>query len=80
MNICCLRYTVPGYSPAQLNALNEEIVVRLQLSGIAAPSTTVLHGHTAIRVNITNHRTDQYDMDVLVGAIEEVALDVIAQA
>ena len=80
MNICCLRYKAAGFSEAQLNALNDEIVVRLQLSGIAAPSTTVLHGQTAIRVNITNHRTDQYDLDVLVNAIEEVALDVMARA
>ena len=80
LNICCLRYTAPAYSETQLDALNDEIVVRLQLSGIAAPSTTTLHGKKAIRVNITNHRTDQSDLDVLIHAIEEVALSVMAQS
>ena len=46
--------------------INEEIVMSLQESGIAAPSTTKLNGKLAIRVNITNHRSVNADFDLLV--------------
>ena len=64
---------------AQLNALNDEIVVQLQLKGIAAPSTTVLKGWTAIRVNITNHRTQFSDIDVLLDAVIETGAELSPQ-
>jgi aromatic-L-amino-acid/L-tryptophan decarboxylase len=65
LNICCFRYRFDS----DCDALNEEIVVRLQESGIAVPSTTVLGGQLAIRVNLTNHRTRDADLDVLVEAV-----------
>jgi hypothetical protein len=52
-----------------MNELNEEIVFELQETGVAVPSTTLLHGELAIRVNITNHRTQESDMDMLVDAV-----------
>ena len=52
--------------------LNEEIVIRLQESGIAAPSMTTLNGRAAIRVNITNHRTRFSDLDLLVEEVVRV--------
>ncbi len=69
LNICCFRFTAPGLSPDRLNDLNDEIVIQLQIMGIAAPSTTRLHGNTAIRVNLTNHRTRRADLDLLVDEI-----------
>ena len=72
MNICCFRFVAAGCEPTQLNALNDEIVVQLQLRGIAAPSTTLLKGQTAIRVNITNHRTQFSDLDLLLAAVIEI--------
>lgn len=51
------------------DALNSEIVMQLQESGVAAPSITTLDGQVVIRVNITNHRTQDSDMAVL---LEEV--------
>ena len=69
LNITCFRYN-PGYGNASdLDRLNTEIVIRLQESGIAAPSTTKIGGRLAIRVNITNHRTQTCDMDLLVEAV-----------
>ena len=73
MNICCFRHVAPGLNERQLNWLNEEIVIQLQLQGIAAPSTTRINGRTAIRVNITNHRTRFEDLDLLVQEIRRVA-------
>ena len=68
LNICCFRYKFD----TDCDALNEEIVVRLQESGIAVPSTTVLGGQLAIRVNLTNHRTKDSDLDMLVEAVVRI--------
>ena len=73
MNICCFRYQPEGLDAQATDALNDEIVVQLQLQGSAAPSTTVVHGRTAIRVNITNHRTTRADLGYLVQEVERIA-------
>lgn len=78
MNICCFRYRC-DISDTALNALNEDIVIRLQTEGIAAPSTTTIGGARAIRVNITNHRTQARDIDLLVREIRRIGDALVAQ-
>jgi len=73
MNICCFRYQAQGQDGQASDALNDEIVVQLQLQGSAAPSTTVVNGRSAIRVNITNHRTTRADLAYLVQEVERIA-------
>ena len=75
MQICCFRYVPASASDVNLNSLNEDIAIQLQMSGIAAPSTTRIDGKTAIRVNITNHRTAQSDLDVLVREVRRIGAD-----
>ena len=65
LNIVCFRYRCAG---ADLNWLNTEIVTALQESGDAAPSSTTLNGHIAIRAAIVNHRTTQQDIDTLLAS------------
>lgn len=65
-NIVCYRFTAPGLDTAALNALNDELVMRLHEQGIAVPSTTLLKGQLAIRVCCVNHRSRQDDFDLLV--------------
>ncbi|WP_199288153.1 pyridoxal phosphate-dependent decarboxylase family protein [Henriciella litoralis] len=77
-SICCFRYQPHDIDPAHLDAINDEIVIRLQETGIAAPSTTWLNGKLAIRVNITNHRTRPSDLTVLIDAIHALAPKAIA--
>ncbi|MGB5483115.1 pyridoxal phosphate-dependent decarboxylase family protein, partial [Parasphingorhabdus sp.] len=72
MNICCFRYVCPGLDAKALDALNDEIVIILQLEGIAAPSTTLINGINAIRVNITNHRTKFSDLELLVREVKRI--------
>ncbi|MGR3563827.1 MAG: pyridoxal phosphate-dependent decarboxylase family protein [Heliomarina sp.] len=74
MNICCFRYTGKG-DVAEQNALTDEIVIQLQLQGIAAPSTTTLDGKRAIRVNITNHRTTRADLDLLIREVRRLGAE-----
>ena len=71
LNVVCFRYVVPGADDAQLNALNTEILLRIQESGLAIPSQTTLGGKFAIRVAITNHRSHREDFDLLVRAVVE---------
>jgi aromatic-L-amino-acid/L-tryptophan decarboxylase len=63
LNIVCFRFR--GDNSNQINA---KIVVDLQESGIAAPSTTTIGGHLAIRAAIVNHRTQPRDIDAFLDA------------
>ena len=69
LNIVCFRLRAPGLDQPALDRLNAEIVADLQESGIAAPSTARLPGGLAIRVNLTNHRTTDADLDLLLEAV-----------
>jgi glutamate/tyrosine decarboxylase-like PLP-dependent enzyme len=71
LNIVCFRYTAPGLDDAALNAINEEILLRIQESGLAVPSHTSLAGRFAIRVAITNHRSRRDDFDLLARGVVE---------
>jgi glutamate/tyrosine decarboxylase-like PLP-dependent enzyme len=73
LNIVCFRALMPGLAEADLDRLNEEIVADVQESGVAAPSTSRIRGRLAIRVNVTNHRTEFRDMDILVDAVLRAA-------
>ncbi|WP_407180191.1 pyridoxal phosphate-dependent decarboxylase family protein [Bradyrhizobium sp. STM 3562] len=66
LNIVCFRYRAED-----ANKVNGEIVMDIQESGIAAPSTTLLDGQLAIRAAIVNHRTDTGDIDALLSAVLE---------
>ena len=65
LSIVCFRFHPPDWSSAALDRLNEDVVADLQESGIAAPSTTRIHGALSVRVNITNHRTKREDLDLM---------------
>jgi glutamate/tyrosine decarboxylase-like PLP-dependent enzyme len=69
LNVVCFRYVVPGKDEVALNALNQEILLRIQESGLAIPSHTLLGGRFAIRVAITNHRSRREDFDLLARAV-----------
>jgi aromatic-L-amino-acid decarboxylase len=69
LNIVCFRYRDSRLTEAQLNSLNADLVADVQESGIAAPSTTLLESRLAIRVNITNHRTDEAAIEALLDAV-----------
>jgi glutamate/tyrosine decarboxylase-like PLP-dependent enzyme len=66
LNIVCFRYRAEDASEERLDQINGEIVIRLQESGIVAPSTTKIGGRTAIRAAIVNHRTSRAEIDALV--------------
>jgi len=82
LNLVNFRYTpwgADGLAPeeSQLDAINVEILQRLQERGIAVPSSTRVHGKFAIRVAITNHRTRFADLDILVQAVQQIGAEVM---
>jgi len=69
LNIVCFRYRCPGLDLAAANVFNQELLVRLHESGIAAPSYTTLDGRYCLRAAIANHRTQPRDLAMLVDAV-----------
>jgi aromatic-L-amino-acid decarboxylase len=69
LNVVCFRFTAPGLDAAAHDAVNQEILIRVQERGIAVPSSTVLGGRFALRVAITNHRSRREEFDLFVDAV-----------
>ena len=76
LNVVNFRYRGIDADPASLDAVNQEILLRLQEQGIAMPSSTVLQGKFAIRVANTNHRTRTDDMRVLADAVVRLGREI----
>ncbi len=72
LNIVCFRYRRDGMDEAALDALNDEIVIRLQESGEAVTSSTTIGGRRAIRACIVNQRTTDDDIRRTLAAIERI--------
>jgi aromatic-L-amino-acid/L-tryptophan decarboxylase len=66
LNVVCFRFA-PGD-----DAVNEEILLRVQETGVAVPSATQVRGRYAIRCAIVNHRTRREDLDALVDAVVQI--------
>lgn len=79
LNIVCFRYIAPGLDDQALDAFNEELLFRLQESGVAAPSYTRLNGRYVIRVAHTNHRTRREDFDLLVQTLVRLGDTMVAE-
>ena len=75
LNIVCFRFNPGDRDEAALNALNQEILLRLHESGVAAPSYTTLRGRYALRAAITNHRSRREDFDILVREVMRIAAE-----
>jgi aromatic-L-amino-acid/L-tryptophan decarboxylase len=75
LNIVCFRYHPKGLEEAEVDRLNRDVVTELQQRGIAAPSTTRVHGKLAIRVAITNHRSLREDFDLLLLSVVAIGAE-----
>jgi glutamate/tyrosine decarboxylase-like PLP-dependent enzyme len=79
LNIVCFRYAPASAAPELLDRLNQEILLRLQETGTAVPSSTTLDGRLAIRCAIVNHRTRRADLGRLVQAVLRLGQEIMAQ-
>ena len=55
INIVCFRYRGRGGSEDDLRALNTEIMLRIQESGVAVPTDTTLNGRHSLRAAYSKH-------------------------
>jgi len=78
-NIVCFRYEPGRMTEAELNTFNEELLVRLHESGVAAPSYTTLQGRYCLRAAIVNHRTVSDDLRLMVAELERIARGMLAE-
>jgi len=78
LNIVCFRYRADSRDDASLNALNQELLLRVQERGIAVPSSTCIAGRFAIRVAHVNHRTTDDDLAIVLSAVVEIGDELIA--
>lgn len=72
----CFRYRPPDGPEESCNEVNKELLVRLQESGIAVVSSTMLDGKFALRAAITNHRSKRTDFEILVEALSRIGADI----
>ena len=79
MNIVCFRYAPGGLTTERLNLLNQAILTALQVRGVAVPSQTILDGRFAIRVCVTNHRSELSDFDALVDAVVAIGAELASE-
>jgi glutamate/tyrosine decarboxylase-like PLP-dependent enzyme len=76
LNIVCFRYLQPG---VDLDAFNQELLLRLQESGDALISSTVIRGQVALRLANVNQRSTPEDFTMLLETLERLAAGIPAQ-
>jgi len=78
LSVVCFRVEPAGMSgDEQLNALNQAVLERLQLSGRAFLSSTVLNGRFVLRACIVNPLSGQRDVDAMLEAVKTFASEAI---
>lgn len=80
LQIVCFRPRVRGLDDAALDRITDEAVIRLQESGVAVISSTTVFGKRAMRVCITNHRTEDGDLDVMLETLRRITRGAVAEA
>lgn len=73
LNIAVWRWVPDGFSDEQCDALNRELLLRIQESGLAVPSGSMVKGRYVIRTCITNHRTRWQDLERFADGIAPLA-------
>ena len=71
LSIVCFRYAPPALrgDREKLDAVNQSLLERIQLSGEAFLSSTVVRGAFVLRACIINYLTKRADLDVLVDLV-----------
>ncbi len=77
LNVVCFRYNPADLDETSLDALNREIMIRLQVSGFAVLSSTRLDGRFVLRAAITNHRTQESDIRQLVCEVKRIGQGIV---
>ena len=79
INIVCFRHRHHDGTEAAHKALNTEIMLQMQESGVAVVTDTKVHGQHCLRVAINNHRTRRADLDLLLAEVLRLGRDLPEQ-
>lgn len=76
LSICCLRYVPSGgaLSDAELDALNKQIMERVQAGGAAFLTQATVRGSFALRANVLHYATTSEDIAALVEVVRETGM------
>ena len=80
LQIVCFRPRACELDGVTLDRITDEAVIRLQESGVAVISSTTVFGKRAMRVCITNHRTEDRDLGVMLEELRRITRGAIAEA
>ncbi|WP_238016731.1 pyridoxal-dependent decarboxylase [Dactylosporangium sp. AC04546] len=72
LNVVCFRYRPPGLAEPELDALNRRLAEELLDDGRVYAGGTVHEGRAALRPAISNWRTTEADLDLLVAVVREL--------
>jgi glutamate/tyrosine decarboxylase-like PLP-dependent enzyme len=72
LNIVCFRYHPPGATEEELDELNKRLGVAILADGRVYVGTTRYAGKVAFRPAVTNWRTAEADVDLLVEIVREL--------
>jgi len=76
-SVVCFRFNPGGMAESGLHDLNRELLLRLQESGVAAPSDTTLRGRYCLRAAFCNHRTRLSDVELLASEVTKVGYELL---
>jgi glutamate/tyrosine decarboxylase-like PLP-dependent enzyme len=76
LNIVCFRLAPPTLSPEQQDALNKELLLRIQETGLAIPSGSNIDGRYVIRVACSNHRSTWEDFEMLATGVARLGSEI----
>jgi aromatic-L-amino-acid decarboxylase len=76
LNIVCFRVAPPALSHEQQDALNKELLLRIQETGLAIPSGSRIAGRYVLRVACSNHRSVWADFEALAAGIERLIAEI----
>ncbi len=79
-SVVCFRFDPGGLDEERLRALNTEILLRLQESGLAVPSETTLRGRYCLRAAFCNHRTRRSDIDDFAAAVTRLGNELLGSS
>ena len=78
LNVVCFRFR-GGIKDDQLNRINQELLLRLQESGVAALSSTEIAGRFALRAANVNHRSRREDFEMLVREVIRIGEEIVRE-
>jgi len=79
LNVVAFRFADEDHSGESCDAVNRELLMRVQERGIAIPSSTQIDGRFTLRVCICNHRSRKADFDDFIEQAERVTLEILAE-